>query len=142
MRLKFRRELLLIIVFFLAIVAIVNPFRELLTQDDGWAYARTVKHMVETGEYHLDEWATGSMPSQIYLGAALARMFGYSLSLLRMSTLILYLAGAVAFYQLLRESDVNNSISYVLALTLTCSPLILWLGFTFMTIGADTAVGM
>jgi hypothetical protein len=34
---------------------------------------------------------------------------------------------------LLRESGVNLSISFVLALTLTCSPLILWLGFTFMT---------
>ena len=57
------------IIVFAAIVTIVNPFRELLTHDDGWAYARSVKHLLDTGEYRLDSWAAANMPVQIYLAA-------------------------------------------------------------------------
>lgn len=128
-----QRGLLLVIAVFAAIVSIVNPFRELLTQDDGWGYARTVKHLVETGEYRLDSWAAANMPAQVYIAAAMARIFGYSLSLLRISTLLLYLAGAIAFYRLLYELGSSGSLSAALTLTLICSPLVLWLGFTFMT---------
>ncbi len=131
--LKRQRELLLVIAVFAAIVVIVNPFRELLTQDDGWAYARTVKHLLETGEYHLDSWAAANMPAQVYLAAFMARIFGYSLSLLRISTLLLYLGGAIAFYQLLYESGSSGILSAAMTLALICSPLVQWLGFTFMT---------
>ncbi|MEO6745099.1 MAG: hypothetical protein ABIS28_09930, partial [Caldimonas sp.] len=32
-----------------AAIAIVNPLREFLSQDDGWAYARMVEHLLKTG---------------------------------------------------------------------------------------------
>jgi 4-amino-4-deoxy-L-arabinose transferase-like glycosyltransferase len=132
-RLKKQGALLLVIAVFATIVAIVNPARELLTQDDGWAYARSVKHLLETGEYRLDSWAAANMPVQIYFAAGVARIFGYSLSTLRICTLLLYLGGAIAFYRLLCE--LGTSVGHAAALTLAflCSPMVLWLGFTFMT---------
>jgi hypothetical protein len=51
-----------VIVAFVIIAVVVNPLRELLTQDDGWAYARSVKHLLDTGEYQLDSWAAANMP--------------------------------------------------------------------------------
>ena len=125
--------LLLMIVVLAAIILIVNPVREMLTVDDGWAYARTVEHLLHTGEYRLDAWAVANMPAQIYLAAGLARIFGYSLSLLRISTLLLFLLGALAFYQLLHESGCDLTAAAALTLTLMCSPFVLLLGFTFMT---------
>jgi 4-amino-4-deoxy-L-arabinose transferase-like glycosyltransferase len=124
--------LLLMIVVFAAIILIVNPIREMLTVDDGWAYARTVEHLLQTGEYGLDAWGKANMPAQIYLAAGLARIFGYSLSL-RISTLLFFLLGALAFCQLLHESGSDRTAAAALTLPLMCSPFVLLLGFTFMT---------
>ncbi|HYP15127.1 MAG TPA: glycosyltransferase family 39 protein [Bryobacteraceae bacterium] len=126
-------SVLAVLVVFAVLICIVNPLREFLPQDDGWAYARSVKHLVETGEYRLDAWAAASMPVQIYLAAGLAVVFGYSLSLLTTSTILLFLCGAIAFYQLLRDSGAKDTLSACLTIALICSPLILLLCFTFMT---------
>jgi hypothetical protein len=67
---------LLVIAALLARVAIVDPWREFMSEDDGWAYARSVEHLLATGRYRLDAWSAANMPVQIYLAAALARVSG------------------------------------------------------------------
>ena len=114
-------------------IAIVNPLREFLSQDDGWAYARMVEHLLKTGQYRLDAWSAANMPVQIYVAAGLAKVFGYSLSLLRIATLLLLVAGLAAFVALLRELDVEPPAAAVLALGLLASPLVVMLSFTFMS---------
>jgi len=114
-------------------IAIVDPLREFLSQDDGWAYARMVEHLLKTGEYRLDAWSAANMPVQIYLAAGLAKVFGYSLGLLRVATLLLLVAGLAAFVALLRELDVEPPAAAVLALGLLASPLVAMLSFTFMS---------
>ena len=81
----------LLLVVVLAIV-FVNPLREIMTADDGWAYALSVRHLVETGEYKLHDWASVNMPVQIYWVGLLAKLFGYSFTILRLSTLLLFLS--------------------------------------------------
>jgi hypothetical protein len=73
------------------------------------------------------------MPVQIYLGGALSEIFGYSLSLLRLSTIGLMALGLASFYGLTREFGVPRSISFAATLALMASPLVLRLGFTFMS---------
>jgi hypothetical protein len=119
--------------FFLLSIAIVNPLRETATWSDDWAYARMVRHLLETGEYRLDHWAAANMPVQIYLAAGLATVFGYSLTLLRLSTLLLVCFGLVSFYCLLRAQGTGEIEAGLLSLTLLASPLVLYLSFTFMT---------
>ncbi|MEO7709335.1 MAG: glycosyltransferase family 39 protein, partial [Caldimonas sp.] len=116
-----------------AAIAIVNPLREFLSQDDGWAYARMVEHLLKTGAYQLDAWSAANMPVQIYFAGGLAKVFGYSLGLLRIATLLLLVAGLAAFVALLRELDVEPPAAAVLALGLLASPLVAMLSFTFMS---------
>ena len=85
------------------VVVLVNPLREGLTADDGWAYALSVRHWVETGQYKLNDWASVNMPVQIYWVGLLAKIFGYSFTLLRLSTLFLFLVAILSFYYLLRD---------------------------------------
>ena len=127
------RPVLWIGLFFGILIAIVNPMREMLTEDDGWAYARSVRHLVETGSYKLDSWAAASPPAQIGIAAAASHLFGYSLTLLRCTTLIFLLCSALSLYGLLREFGTDAGLATVLSLALMCSPIILYLGFTFMT---------
>lgn len=114
-------------------IVIINPFREMCTLDDSWAYARMVQHLLATGRYHLDAWAAANMPVQIYLAAALSKIFGYSLSLLRCTTLCLFALGLVSFYLLLCELGNSRNTAAVLTLAIPASPLVLLLAFTFMS---------
>jgi len=114
-------------------VAIVDPRREFLGQDDGWAYARSVQHMLATGRYQLDQWSAANMPAQILLGAGLAKLFGYSLTLLRLQTLMLLAVALVSFWGLLRELGSSRRDSTVLTLGLAASPLVFMLSLTFMS---------
>jgi 4-amino-4-deoxy-L-arabinose transferase-like glycosyltransferase len=122
-----------LVLVFVILVTIVDPAREMLTRDDGWAYARSVRHLVQTGSYRLDHWAAANMPAQIGLAAAASHIFGYSLTLLRSITLALLLCGSLALYGLLRELGTEASPAMALGLVLMCSPMVLYFGFTFMT---------
>jgi hypothetical protein len=127
------RWVMLILLAVAVAAIVVNPFREFMSQDDGWAYARSVEHLLKTGEYRLDAWSAANMPVQIYLTAALAKLFGYSLSLLRLSTLGLLIAGLLSFHALLLELGVRADISAATTLVLFANPLVLMLSFTFMS---------
>src|SRR5690242_10893141 len=100
---------LLVAAVFAALVGIVDPIREMMTEDDGWAYARSVEYLLKTGHYRLDAWSAANMPVQIYFAAGLAHVFGYSMSLLRVCTLILFFSGAIAFCCILRDFDIPGS---------------------------------
>src|SRR6185312_562224 len=118
---------------FLLATAIINPFREMLWQDDSWSYARMVQHLLSTGQYHLDDWAAANMPTQIYLAAGLSKIFGYSLILLRCTTVALLAVALTSLYLLLRELGHSRQISAGMALVLLASPLVLLLGFSFQS---------
>jgi 4-amino-4-deoxy-L-arabinose transferase-like glycosyltransferase len=123
----------LLLVGFLLVSGVVNPARESGSWSDDFAYARMVRHTLETGKYQLDHWAAADLPVQTYLAATLAKGFGYSLALLRMSTLLLMLAGLMSFYLLLRHAGTGDVEAGLLSVTLLASPLVLYLSFTFMT---------
>ncbi len=112
---------------------IINPFREMLSMDDGWAYARSVEHLLRTGEYQLDAWSAANMPVQVYLAAGLSKIFGYSLSLLRLSTVALLALGLASFYGLARDLGGARWASLAATVALLASPLVLLLSFTFMS---------
>jgi len=114
-------------------IIVINPFREMLSQDDGFAYARSVRHLLATGKYRLDPWSAANMPVQIYLAAGMSKLIGYSLSLLRCTTLALLAVGLGSFYALLRETSHKSDEASVLTLGLLASPLVLMLAFTFMS---------
>ncbi len=117
----------------LVAAVIINPLREMCTLDDSFSYARMVQHLLATGHYQLDSWAAANMPVQIYLAAALSKVFGYSLSLLRCCTLLLFVVALISFHRLLRELGHSKPVASILTLAIPASPLILLLAFTFMS---------
>jgi 4-amino-4-deoxy-L-arabinose transferase-like glycosyltransferase len=122
-----------LLLLFVLVGGFVDPVREIMTGDDGWAYALSVRHLLATGEYRLNNWATANMPTQIYLGALLTHVFGYSFTVLRFSTVALLFVGLIALYHLLRDFNVEDAEASVLTLAVFASPLVLYLGFTFQT---------
>jgi hypothetical protein len=124
--------LLLLLLFFLLVVAFVNPMRETAIADD-WAYASTVRHLIATGQYQLNDWAAANMPVQIYWAASLAKFFGYTLSVLRLSTLALLLVALISLYCMLRDFGVPTEEGSLLTAAMAVSPPVFFLSFTFQT---------
>jgi Dolichyl-phosphate-mannose-protein mannosyltransferase len=110
----------------------VNPFRETEVDDD-WAYALTVRHLLDSGQYHLQDSATANMPFQAYWGALFADIGGYSHGNLRLSTLVLWAFGLGAFYLLCCEHGSDRGEAGLLVLGLFSCPLIVKMSFSFMT---------
>jgi len=117
---------------FIAAILFINPFRETAMEDD-WAYALTVKHLVNTGEYRLNDWLSANMPFQAYWGALFVSLSRYSFSSLRVSTLCLFFIGLLAFYYLAKEYDFSGVQAGFLTLCLLGSPLVMRFAFNFMT---------
>ncbi len=117
---------------FLLAVLFVNPLREAALEDD-WAYAETVHHLHDTGQFRLNAWLSANMPFQAYWGDLFVRLLGYSYASLRIATLALVAVGLVAFFFLAREHGLPPPLAGLLTLALVGSPIVLYLSFSFMT---------
>ena len=113
-------------------LAVTNPIGGFPLNDD-WSYSRTVKRLVEMGEFRPTGWLAVSLLSQALWGALFSLPAGFSFTALRFSTLTLSLAGVACFYVLVREVQAPRFAASLAALTLAFSPLYFVLSHTFMT---------
>ena len=110
---------------------LVNPIGNFPLNDD-WAYAESVKHFLETGDFELPGWAVANLLPQVLFGALFCLPFGFSFTALRFSTLTLGLIGTIATYGLLKEIS-HQKIAFIGALIVAINPLYFALSNTFMT---------
>lgn len=125
-------NIVLLTAIWLLAILLVNPIGDFPLNDD-FAYGRNVLNLLETGELHFDEWYSMTLLTQLFWGTAFCKMFGFSFTVLRMSTLVLAYFGVVSTYLLCRELGQNKSMSFFAALVAAFNPLFFSLSFTFMT---------
>jgi hypothetical protein len=124
--------LCLVIAAYLVAVAAVNPLRECPILDD-WAYASTVRHLLQTGEYKLDDWVAPNMPFQTLWAALFCLVGGDSYITMRLSTVALTVIGLVAFRGLAREHGLSGVGANLVTLCLATSSLFFRMSLTFLT---------
>jgi hypothetical protein len=123
----------LALALFYALCALaLRPFENLPFIDD-WTYALSVEQLLKTGELRISDWSAHYPLVQILWGAAFCLPFGFSFSALRVSTLVLAWAGALAFYATLRELDRSRSDSLMATFLLLAYPVFFILAFSYMT---------
>ncbi len=114
-------------------LAMVSPAGEFPLEDD-WAYAWSVRHLLEAGELRISEWVAASAIVPILWGAGFATLSGgASFTALRVSTLLFGVVCPLALCVLARRSNVSRSAAAVAALALLTNPLFVSLSYTFMT---------
>lgn len=114
-------------------VLVISPRREFPLGDD-FAYAQTVRHLVNTGELRLSEWTSTSLIGQVYWGALFTHLLGgFSFTALRWSTLVISLVGCLSLYDLLRQLDLTAPAALFGALTLAVNPVFMYFSYTFMS---------
>jgi hypothetical protein len=128
-----KQDLFVIVAIFailLAVSAAIDPRGNFPLNDD-WAYGWSVRHLLETGEFRLSDWAAANLFSQVMWGALFGAVFGFSFTVLRFSTLILAVVGTLALYALQREMRISRRSALVGSLTLALAPIHLQQAHTF-----------
>jgi hypothetical protein len=126
------RDLLIVSGIWVTSLLLVWPVGNFPLNDD-WAFARTVKHLLDTGSYNPTPWAAMPLLAHTLWGALFCLPAGFSFNALRASTLVMSAAGIVITYRMLRSVHPSRWVAIFGALTVALNPIYFALSCTFMT---------
>lgn len=116
----------------LACELISRPFANMGISDDG-PYILIARTLSSTGHIAYNGNTTPFLGWQLYLGAAFIKIFGFSFSAVRMSTLLIAVILAFVLQRTLVRASISERNATIGTLALVLSPLYLMLSVTFMT---------
>jgi hypothetical protein len=108
------------------------PSLEMGVNDD-WSYLWTAHALAKTGAFSYSGWSEPMIGIQAVWAACLFRIFGFSFTLARFSTLPFAAGMAVLLNRMGRLAGLNARFAFFGALALTLSPLFIPLATSFMT---------
>ncbi len=126
------RSYALISILFVAAITATNPLGDFPLNDD-WSYGTAVRTLLQQGRLQLHPWTSMPLLTQILWGTLFCLPKGFSFSALRISTLVLSLAGLLSLTALARRCSAHNHLLPLAPLLLFCNPVFLGLSHTFMT---------
>ncbi len=109
-----------------------RPYSSMGFVDDG-PYILMAQHLAATGHIAYNGWATAIIGWQLYLGAAFIKLFGFTFTTVRASTLLVSMALAFVLQRILVYANISQRNATLGTLALVLSPLYLILSVTFMT---------
>jgi 4-amino-4-deoxy-L-arabinose transferase-like glycosyltransferase len=121
-----------IIVIYLVSALLVDPRGEFPLNDD-WSYSRSAFRFARENVIEVDEWSAPSLLGQALYGGLLAKIFGPSFTVLRLSTLILSCGLSLILWRTLRALEANRTMSWIVVLAWIFNPIQFSLSFTYMT---------
>ncbi len=127
------RRLPLICALLVAVSVLATvPVLEMGVNDD-WSYTWTARELARTGHLTYNGWATAMIGVQAYWAALWIRLFGFSFTLVRLTTLPFAAGCAALLYVLGRRAGLAPRLAAFGALTVTLSPVFTPLAASFMS---------
>jgi len=120
------------------IIAVVNPRGEFLVNDD-WAFFKSLEAFRALGRITVTGWGPPGAPGgpallmHLLWGDLFSRIFGFSLTNLRIAVLTMGILGSCGLLLLLRIAGVRPWLALLGTLTVVANPLFLSQCFTYMT---------
>ena len=120
------------------IIVVVDPRGEFMVNDD-WAFVRSLEAFRSTGSIMVTGWGPPGAPGgpallvHLLLGDLFSRIFGFSLTTLRIAVLTMGILGSFGLMLLLRLAKVPPWLALLGTLTVVGNPLFLSECFTYMT---------
>ena len=111
---------------------ISKPFAEMGIADDG-PYILTARTLATTGHIGYNGWVSAMLGWQLYLAAAFIKLFGFSFTAVRMSSLLVAMALAFVLQRTLVRAGMTNRNATIGTLAFVLSPLYVVFSVTFMT---------
>jgi hypothetical protein len=109
-----------------------RPYTSMGMGDDG-PYILMAKTLATTGHIVYNGWASPMLTAQLYLGAVFIKLFGFSFTAVRMSTLLVAVVLAFLLQRTFVRTGLTELNAFLGALTLVLSPLYLLLSVSFMS---------
>ena len=118
----------------LSIMAVLAayPFAAMGFIDD-WSYIKTADEFANTGHFVYNGWATAMLGWQIPWGALFIKLFGFSFTAPRISTLFIAFVSVFLLHRILERFGLARRSAAFGALLLGLSPIFVPLAPTFMT---------
>jgi 4-amino-4-deoxy-L-arabinose transferase-like glycosyltransferase len=116
-----------------AFAACIVPTLAPVSTTDDWAYARSAQILLQEGRLTIFPVVAATAVFQVAWGAFFGLLFGPSLGVFRLSTVVLTGLGALALYALCRDLGVDRERSALGVAAYLFNPLVFVLAFTFMT---------
>ena len=101
--------------------------------NDDWAYAHSVRWLLDEHRIRLSDWIAMNLVPQTLLGAAAAVVAGYSFETLRHVTLFVSIAVVVLAFRWFEAAGLRRRDSFVATLALIACPVWVPLSNTYMT---------
>src|SRR5690349_19660331 len=121
-----------IIAVFVISMLLVSPRGEFPLNDD-WIHARVVRDLVEHGHYEHHPYLTATFVAQAYWGALFTWLFGFSFTVLRLSTLVLAVVGGWAVARAAMALGLPRGLALLCGILCCANPLMMNLAYSFMT---------
>ncbi len=124
--------LLLVLAAFAATAFIVPTLLNVATTDD-WGYTRSVEILLDEGRLTVLPAVAATAVFQILWGALFGTVFGMSLGIMRLATVVMVALGAVALYAMARDLGVTKGRAALGTAVYLFNPLTFSLAYSFMT---------
>jgi hypothetical protein len=111
---------------------ISRPFAEMGISDDG-PYVLVAQKLASTGHIVFNGWISAMLGWQLYLASAFIKLFGFSFTTVRMSTLLVSMSLAFVLQRTMVRSSISERNATIGTLALALSPLYLMLSVTYLT---------
>lgn len=111
---------------------VVRPYAEIGIIDD-WSYIKSAQVLAQTGHIVYNGWAAAMLGWQLYFGALFIKLFGFSFTVVRFSTVIEAMVTAFLLERSFVRAGLNCWNATLATMTFVLSPLFLPLTFTFMS---------
>jgi hypothetical protein len=119
----------------------VNPIGNFPLNDD-WSFGIAVQRLLATGEFHPTGWTGMPLLTHVLWGSLFCIPFGFSYTVLRISTLFAGLLGIVVLARLLRACGCREHQTTFALTVFAFNPLYFNLSYTFMTDVTFTALSL
>ena len=129
---RFRLPAVLSALAVLVCELVSQPYTAMGVCDD-MSYILIARKVAETGHIFYNGPTTPFLGWQLYLGALFIKLFGYSLTTVRMSTLAVSMVLAFVLQRVLVRANISERNATLGTLALVLSPLYLVLSVTFMS---------
>lgn len=126
-----RRQALACALLLLLCALATRPYAELAVNDE-WTYLRSALDFSRTGHIVYNGWAAAILGWQLYLAGIFIKLFGFSFTVVRASTLLVAMATAFLLQRTLVRAGLRERNATIGTLTLVLSPLYLPLALSFM----------
>lgn len=117
---------------FIGLMLLVSPRGDFPLNDD-WVYAKMVQALANDGYFGLSPFSNAFALTQTLYAAPLVKLFGFSFTLLRLTTIFMGWVTVCFTAFTARELGLPNRSALLAALTVFVNPLFINLSYTFMT---------